>query len=55
MGAGAMSFQELAQREELKTGGLNMGTHLCQCHSDVMSYEQVSICGRSKVMRIIVV
>ncbi|XP_072033741.1 presequence protease, mitochondrial-like isoform X2 [Amphiura filiformis] len=40
LGAGDMSFQELAQREELKTGGLGMGTHLVQYHSDVMSYEQ---------------
>ena len=51
MGAGNMSFQELAQREELKTGGLSMGTHLCQYHSDVMSYEQVSTCKRSKVTK----
>ena len=51
MGAGDMSFQELAQREELKTGGLSMGTHLCQYHSDVMSYEQVSTCRRLKVTK----
>ncbi len=36
-----MSFQDLAQREELKTGGLSVGTHLTQYHSDIMSYEQV--------------
>ena len=42
MGAGDMTFQEFSQREGLKTGGLSVGSHLCQYHSDIMSYEQVS-------------
>ncbi|XP_070570362.1 presequence protease, mitochondrial-like isoform X2 [Ptychodera flava] len=40
LGAGVMSHHELAQREELKTGGLNVSTHTVLHHSNMNSHEQ---------------
>ena len=38
-----MTFNEFAQWEELKTGGLMIGRHICQHPDDVLMFEQVKI------------
>ncbi|XP_071792109.1 presequence protease, mitochondrial-like [Asterias amurensis] len=40
MGAADMTFNEFAQWEELKTGGLMIGRHICQHPDDVLMFEQ---------------
>ncbi|XP_077997205.1 presequence protease, mitochondrial-like [Glandiceps talaboti] len=40
LGAGDMSHHELAQREELKTGGLSVSTHTALHHSNMNSFDQ---------------
>ncbi|XP_038074672.1 presequence protease, mitochondrial-like isoform X2 [Patiria miniata] len=40
MGAADMTFNEFAQKEELKTGGLNISHHVCQDPNDMSSIEQ---------------
>ncbi|PIK37344.1 putative presequence protease, mitochondrial [Apostichopus japonicus] len=39
MGTKNMSFRELAKEEELRTGGLGVGTHIIQRPEDTTSYE----------------
>lgn len=42
MGAGNLSYKELSQLIERRTGGLSVGTHVCSHHTAANKYEQVS-------------
>lgn len=43
MGAGEMDFKALDQRISLKTGGLNVSTHVTHHHTDPALFEQVHV------------